>query len=136
MSPKHSRLYVYAAPERSVQPTTYVYIELMCGMCDWVISIIVSFRYSFGRSIPKRGNPNRVYSGVTSASRSSWRAPEEVSIDMPPGLGRSSGGRAPSCNSLDHLINPAWWMHLQFGLFYVPTSGPRLVHQILCVVCV
>ena len=33
--------------------------------------------------------------------------------------------------ALDHpawRIDPAWQMHLQFGLFSVPTSGPQLVH--------
>ena len=45
------------------------------------------------------------------------------------GAGRSSGSRTLSCKGLDHLINPTWRMHLQFGLFSVPTSGPQLVHQ-------
>ena len=48
------------------------------------------------------------------------------------GARHTSGGRAISCNSLDpsaQWIDTAWWMHLQFGLFSVPTSGPQLVHQ-------
>ena len=50
------------------------------------------------------------------------------------GVERSSSGRALCCNGLDPpawRINPAWWMHLQFGLFSIPTSGPQLVHQML-----
>ena len=27
------------------------------------------------------------------------------------------------------IREPAWWMHLQFGLFSIPSSGPQLVHQ-------
>ena len=44
-------------------------------------------------------------------------------------VGRSSGGRALACKGWDHLIEPAWWVHLQLGLFSIPTSGPQLVHQ-------
>ena len=47
-------------------------------------------------------------------------------------LGRGSGGRALSCKGSDPSvwqIEPAWWIHLQFGLYYVLTSGPQLVHQ-------
>ena len=46
--------------------------------------------------------------------------------------GRSSGGGALCCKGLDPptwWIDPAWWMHLQFGLFSIPTSGLQLVHQ-------
>ena len=51
--------------------------------------------------------------------------------------GRGSGGRAFSCKGLN---SPAWWKHLQFGLFSVATSGPELVHQglwyvLCCPVC-
>ena len=42
---------------------------------------------------------------------------------------RRSGGRALACISWDHLIESGWWVHLQFGLFSVPTSGPQLVYQ-------
>ena len=42
------------------------------------------------------------------------------------GAGRSSGSRALCSKDLDP---PAWRMHLQFGLFFVPISGPQLVHQ-------
>ena len=35
------------------------------------------------------------------------------------GAGLSSGGKG-----LNHLIDPAQWMHLQFGLVSVPTSDP------------
>ena len=48
------------------------------------------------------------------------------------GVGRSSGGRSLSCKGLDPpawRIDPVWRMHLQFGLFCVPTSGTQLVHQ-------
>ena len=45
------------------------------------------------------------------------------------GVGHISGSRAPTCEGYDHLINPAQRMHLQFGLFSIPTSGPQLVHQ-------
>ena len=54
------------------------------------------------------------------------------------GTGCSSGGRALCCNGLDPpawRIDLAWWMHLQFGLFSVPTSDPHLVHQRLWYVC-
>ena len=34
-------------------------------------------------------------------------------------MGVGSGG------SWDHLIDPAWWVHLQFEIFSVPTSGPK-----------
>ena len=43
------------------------------------------------------------------------------------GAGHSAGSRTLSCKGLDPpvwWIDPAWWMHLQFGLFSVPTSGP------------
>ena len=40
------------------------------------------------------------------------------------GARRSLGGRALACKGLDHLIDPAWWIHLLFGLFSIPTSGP------------
>ena len=46
-----------------------------------------------------------------------------------PGVGRSSGSRAPTFKHLDHPINSAWWMNLQFGLFFVPTSGPQLGYE-------
>ena len=29
----------------------------------------------------------------------------------------------------NHLIEPAWQMYLQFGLFSRPIRGPQLVHQ-------
>ena len=45
------------------------------------------------------------------------------------GVEYSSGGRAPTSKGLDHLIDPAQRMHLQFGLFSVPTKGPQLVPQ-------
>ena len=45
------------------------------------------------------------------------------------GAGHSSGGEAPICKGLDHPIDPAQQMHLQYGLFSVSTSGPQLVHQ-------
>ena len=48
------------------------------------------------------------------------------------GVGRSSGNIALSCKGLDHpawWVDPAWRMHLQFGLFSNPTGGPQLVHQ-------
>ena len=54
------------------------------------------------------------------------------------GAGRSSGSRALGCKGLDPpawQINPVWRMHLQFGLFSVPTNGPQLVH-LKAVVCV
>ena len=35
----------------------------------------------------------------------------------------------PTCKGLDHPINPAQWLHLQFGLFSTLTSGQQLVHQ-------
>ena len=41
-------------------------------------------------------------------------------------VGSSSGGRALSCKGLDP---PTWLMHLQFGLFSIPTRGPEQVHQ-------
>ena len=50
------------------------------------------------------------------------REPEPVE-----GVGRSSGGRALCCKGLDlptWRIDPAWWMHLQFGLFSIPNGGP------------
>ena len=43
------------------------------------------------------------------------------------GAGRSSSGRALAYKGWDNLIEPAWWMHLQCGLFSVPTSDPQLV---------
>ena len=43
--------------------------------------------------------------------------------------GRSSGGKAPACKGLDHLINPAQWTQLQFVLFSIPFSGPQLVYK-------
>ena len=45
------------------------------------------------------------------------------------GAGCSSGGRALTCKGWDHMIEPAWRVHLQFGLFSVLTSGPQVVHQ-------
>ena len=27
------------------------------------------------------------------------------------------------------LVDPTWQMHLQFGLFPIPISGPQLVHH-------
>ena len=39
------------------------------------------------------------------------------SILISPGARRSSGGRAPTCNCLDHRIDPAQPLQLQFGLF-------------------
>ena len=56
-----------------------------------------------------------------------------------PAAGCTSGSRALCCNSLDPpawWIDPIWQMHLQFGLFSVPTSGPQLVHQRLWYVSV
>ena len=35
------------------------------------------------------------------------------------GVGRLSGCRAPTCKGLDHPIDPAQWMNLQFGLFSI-----------------
>ena len=43
--------------------------------------------------------------------------------------GRSSGSRALTNEDLDHSIDPAQRMYLQFGLFSIPTSGPQLVQQ-------
>ena len=43
--------------------------------------------------------------------------------------GRSSGSRAPTSKGLNHPIDPAQSMHLPFQLFFVPASGPQLVHQ-------
>ena len=40
------------------------------------------------------------------------------------GAGHSSGGRARACKLWDHPIEPAWRVHLQFGPFSIPTSGP------------
>ena len=48
------------------------------------------------------------------------------------GVGRNSGDRALSGKGLDPVvwqIDPAWWMHLQFGIFSIPASGPQLVQQ-------
>ena len=45
------------------------------------------------------------------------------------GVGHSSSSRALACKGWDHPVEPAWWVHLQFGLFSVPISGPQLVHQ-------
>ena len=45
------------------------------------------------------------------------------------GTGHISGSRALACNGCDYPIEPVWWVHLQFGLFSVPTSCPQLVHQ-------
>ena len=47
------------------------------------------------------------------------------------GAGHSSVGRALACKGWDHVIDPAWCVHLQLGIFSVPTSGPQLVHQSL-----
>ena len=50
------------------------------------------------------------------------------------GVGHSSGTRALCYKSLDPpawRIDPALQVHLQFGLFSVPTSGPQMVHQSL-----
>ena len=41
------------------------------------------------------------------------------------GAGSSSGSRALAWKGWDHPIDPALWMHLQFGLFSVPISGPQ-----------
>ena len=49
--------------------------------------------------------------------------------------GHSSGGRTLAFESWDQPIEPAWQVHLQFGLFSVLTRGPQLVHQRLCVMC-
>ena len=43
--------------------------------------------------------------------------------------GRGSGGRTPSCKGFVYPIDPAQWMHLQFGIFSVATSGRQRVHQ-------
>ena len=43
--------------------------------------------------------------------------------------GRSSDSGAPTSESFDYPINPAQQMHLQFGLFSIPGSGPKLVLQ-------
>ena len=43
------------------------------------------------------------------------------------GGGCSSGGRALAC--WDRQIEPTWWVHLQFGLFSIPSIHPQLVHQ-------
>ena len=32
----------------------------------------------------------------------------------------------PTSEGFDHLIDPPQWMHLQFGLFSILTSGPQL----------
>ena len=45
------------------------------------------------------------------------------------GVGRSSGDRVSTDDGFDHPIDPAQWMHLQFRLFPIPTSGPQLVYQ-------
>ena len=48
------------------------------------------------------------------------------------GAGHNSGCRTLCCKGLDPpacRIEPACRMHLQFGLFCIPTSGPQLVHQ-------
>ena len=48
--------------------------------------------------------------------------------------GRSSDSRALWCEGLDHpawWFDPAWQIHLQFGLFPIPTSVPQAVHQSL-----
>ena len=44
------------------------------------------------------------------------------------GVGCSSGSSALCSKSLDPAwrIDRAWWAHLQFGLFAIPTSGPQL----------
>ena len=50
-------------------------------------------------------------------------------------IGPISCGRALSCKGFDPpvwWIDPAWQMHLQFGLFSIQTGGPQLVHQRLC----
>ena len=50
----------------------------------------------------------------------------------PSGAGRSSSGRSPCSKGLDppaYRIDPAWRIHLQYGLFSVTTGGPQLVHQ-------
>ena len=49
-----------------------------------------------------------------------------VILKRPREVTRNLGGRAHSCKSLDHLIDSAWRMPLQFALFSVPTS-PGLV---------
>ena len=41
-------------------------------------------------------------------------------------------GRSSAVKGLDPpawWIDTAWWKHLQFGLFFIPTSSPQLVHR-------
>ena len=52
-----------------------------------------------------------------------------------PGAGCSSVDSVPAFEAVGHRIDPSQWAQLQFGLFSVPTSGPQLVYQRLCVVC-
>ena len=41
-----------------------------------------------------------------------------------------------TCEGFDHHIDPAQWMHLQFGLFSFPIHGPQLGHyRLWCVLC-
>ena len=41
-----------------------------------------------------------------------------------------------TCEGFDHPIDPAQWMHLQFQLFFVPTSGLQLTGPSKELVCV
>ena len=51
-------------------------------------------------------------------------------------MGDSPGSRAPTCKSLHHLIDPAKWLHLQFGLFFCSnhwsTTGPSKAVVRMC----
>ena len=50
-------------------------------------------------------------------------------VDFIVGAERSLDSRALTCKGWDHPIEPPWLVHLQFGLFSFPTSGPQLVRQ-------
>ena len=67
---------------------------------------------------------------VSSNNKNSTKPPETPVLDLAVwGAGRTSGGRAPTSEGFNHPIDPAQQMHLQFGLFFIPTSGPQVVHQ-------
>ena len=48
----------------------------------------------------------------------------------------SLGSRGPTCNDLDHAIDSAQWMYLQFRLISIPTSDPQTgpLKGVVCVV--
>ena len=55
-----------------------------------------------------------------------------IGVDNAPfGVGRSSGGAVSTCNGFDHPIEPTKWMHLQFRLFSVSTSGPQRLWYVM-----